>query len=187
VRGCSVPKCENKHVAKGYCTKHYNRLRRGMVVHLPSKLEMSLEERFLSHVDKTDTCWFWTASKFAYKAKTFKEGYGRFTLNGPDGKSKSVLAHRWSYGNFVAPIPLGLVINHLCETPACVNPEHLEVCTTLENNVYSIPSICKRGHDRGTGRCKECDYIMRIKRRDYTNMRQRMRRAKAKEEGREYG
>ena len=48
-------------------------------------------------------------------------GYGQLRVNG-----RTMLAHRVTYEEFVGPIPPGLVIDHLCRTPACVNPEHLE-------------------------------------------------------------
>ena len=62
-------------------------------------------------------CWVWARS-------LDKEGYGRWA-----GKS----AHRFFYEKFVGPIPDGLEIDHLCNNPSCVNPEHLEPVTHQEN------------------------------------------------------
>jgi len=48
-------------------------------------------------------------------------------------QKKYVLAHRASYEAFVGPIPAGLTLDHLCRTPLCVNPWHLEPVTHKEN------------------------------------------------------
>lgn len=43
-------------------------------------------------------------------------------------------AHRVSYEIEVAPIPLGLTIDHLCYNRACFNPDHLEAVTSAVNS-----------------------------------------------------
>jgi hypothetical protein len=80
-----------------------------------------METRFLSHVNKTDTCWLWTSS-------TFRNGYGQFKL---DGKNRR--ANRVAYELWVGEIPDGLVVRHKCLHKGCVNPEHLETGTDAEN------------------------------------------------------
>lgn len=91
-------------------------------------------ERFWSKVDKTDTCWLWTAA--------LVKGYGRFTSD-----VRQMGAHRWSYEALVGPIPEGLTLDHLCRNPRCVNPDHLEPVTQREN-VARIPrkTHCPQGH-----------------------------------------
>ncbi len=42
-------------------------------------------------------------------------------------------AHRWYYEQEKGPIPEGLDLDHLCRTPRCVNPDHLEPVTKAEN------------------------------------------------------
>lgn len=54
-------------------------------------------------------------------------GYGRVWLNGG-----MRLAHRVVY-ELVAPIPAGMVLDHLCRVPRCVNPSHLQPVTQGEN------------------------------------------------------
>lgn len=84
-----------------------------------------LPERFWPKVNKNgpNGCWLWTAS--------LTRGYGVFHMGG--GASNMAYAHRVAYEWLVGPIPEGLVIDHLCRNPACVNPDHLEPVTNREN------------------------------------------------------
>jgi len=80
-----------------------------------------LDNRFWDKVNKTDSCWEWTA----YLSQV---GYGQFRI---DGKTK--YAHRLSYESIHGTIPNKLEIDHLCRNHKCVNPNHLELVTTQEN------------------------------------------------------
>ena len=117
------------------------------------------ELRFWAKVQKTDTCWIWTANKN-------RKGYGRFLLKG-----RLVVPHRYSYELLKGQIPDGMQIDHLCRNTLCVNPEHLEAVEGIVNirrgRVLRKPqNTCKRGHPLsgdnlyiGTGNrrvCKEC-------------------------------
>ena len=72
-------------------------------------------------VGGNDECWLWVAGKFMY-------GYGQFYMDG-----RKIVAHRASYILTFGPIPTGMVIDHLCHNPNCVNPYHLRACTQAEN------------------------------------------------------
>lgn len=103
----------------------------------------AVADRFWAKVDKTETCWLWTAGSFS-------RGYGRFTLS----HGKYVSAHRWAFEHLMGPIPEGLDLDHLCRTPACVNPAHLEPVTHAENvrrgEVWTISGMkthCPSGHE----------------------------------------
>lgn len=65
-------------------------------------------------------CWLWKCGKCS-------DGYGNFK----DGKFIS--AHRFSYELANGPIPKGLQVRHSCDTPSCVNPEHLLLGTVIDN------------------------------------------------------
>ena len=69
-------------------------------------------------------------------ARVHPRGYGRLQVN-----RKARLAHRLAYEHWVGPIPDGLVIDHLCRMPSCVNPEHLRAVTQWEN-VHAPGSEC---------------------------------------------
>jgi hypothetical protein len=86
------------------------------------------QERFWSKVDKTETCWLWTAS-------TNVGGYGQFSLD-----NRPMTSHRFSYSSIVGEIPEGYFLDHLCRVRLCCNPTHLEPVTPQENTLRG--AIC---------------------------------------------
>ncbi len=106
----------------------------------------TLEQRFWAKVDKAgaDGCWEWTDRKAG--------GYGYIYTGGQPTNAR---AHRVAYELLVGPIPDGLVLDHLCRNPGCVNPEHLEAVTQRENTLRgegvtareARQTHCKRGHE----------------------------------------
>ena len=131
MKGCSVAGCVAPHVARGLCSKHYQRARSAG---LPNKRIPSAEERFWQKVDKTPGCWLWTACVTGL-------GYGQFRVT---HGAPTVYAHRWAYEAMVGPIPDELVLDHLCRTPSCVNPSHLEPVTQRINVLRGESPVAKR-------------------------------------------
>lgn len=90
-------------------------------------------------------CWLWTGRVNAC-------GYG--TVSAYEGdKMVTRRAHRVVYEHEVGKIPDGLVLDHKCRNPSCVNPAHLEPVTTKENTRRGLSGVlkthCKHGHKLG--------------------------------------
>jgi hypothetical protein len=49
------------------------------------------------------------------------------------GRWGSKLAHRVVYEQLVGSIPQGMFVLHKCDTPPCINPEHLFLGTAQDN------------------------------------------------------
>jgi hypothetical protein len=151
-RSCSIDACERKHLARGYCSKHYQqirpdplprpspicsiedcaepRIKRGWCdkhyqrwKHRGTTDLITREQRFWKKVDKSGDCWNWTGTVNA-------DGYGQFWKG--NGK-RCEPAHRYAYRLLVGTIPEGLQIDHICHNPPCVNPDHLRLATCKQN------------------------------------------------------
>lgn len=121
----------------------------------------------------TSECWIWHGAKNS-------EGYPQKRHNG-----RTAYVHRLSYEKAYGPIPVGLELDHLCRTPPCYNPNHLEAVTHGENlrrgkgNQYIGRETCSKGHRYSpentriytpiNGRpfrlCRECERIREHQRR----------------------
>ncbi len=123
---CSIPGCNRSALAREFCGLHYQRWRRnGAPVLQPTK---SVEQRFWEKVEKTETCWLWTAG-------CGRDGYGYFNASG----SAMVGAHRVAYQWLVGPIPDGMQLDHTCHVRRCVNPAHLQPVTAQKNQENRPP------------------------------------------------
>lgn len=67
-------------------------------------------------------CWLWSGSQD-------KDGYGRCSFKGNRGWR----SHRLFYLIFKGPLVKGQMIIHKCDTPSCVNPDHLRQGTAHDN------------------------------------------------------
>jgi hypothetical protein len=71
-------------------------------------------------------CWLWTG-------ETGRGGYGRFWSN---------YERRWAHHVALkCDVPDGHIVIHSCDTPCCVNPDHLRIGTHKDNQADAI----KRG------------------------------------------
>jgi formylglycine-generating enzyme required for sulfatase activity len=140
-----------------------------------------LPERIRSKIRVAESgCWEWTASRH------HQSGYGSVFWNG-----KACAAHRVVYELLVETIPPELVSDHLCRNHWCVNPEHIDPCTTQVNTLRGIgPSAtharkthCIHGHSlageniyvdpKGRRCCKQCR--QRVDRERYRRLEIRRR------------
>lgn len=100
-------------------------------------------DRILSRVEQTSAgCWIFQGAKTS-------GGYGSVGLGGRNlGRGYT---HRVTYEYFIAAIPAGLDIDHLCRIRACCNPWHLEPVSRAENLARGLTRAdqthCKRGHE----------------------------------------
>ena len=87
-------------------------------------MRKTLLERFEDkYIPVSETgCWIWIG---CYTCAT---GYGRIKIDG-----KHTLSHRASYEMYIGPIPKNLHCLHSCDTPECVNPDHLFLGTHQDN------------------------------------------------------
>lgn len=117
-------------------------------------------------------CWLWQGQRDKY-------GYGIIRVGSVvNNTRKKKGAHRAVYEEIMGKVADNLVLDHLCRTPACVNPGHLEPVTTAENFRRGIQNggadkrkrrHCVRGHGfsiantrirkNGTRQCRMCDAL----------------------------
>jgi HNH endonuclease len=113
-------KCKNNRSMKHYCDhKDELDIYDSLVCRQPEIIKKFIQS--ISFPEKLNECWIWIKG-------TDSKGYGRFYIG-----RKSLGAHRVSYMIFKGNIDDGLCACHTCDTPECVNPDHLWLGTMQEN------------------------------------------------------
>lgn len=127
---CLFDGCNRKAVCRGYCDKHYRRiLKRGNVNDYGCRVvdEGNAVDRFHKKYEiKESGCWIWTGG-----TRSNSKGV-LYPRHWTDDK-KSTGAHRFSYELTHGQIPNGMYVCHRCDTPLCVNPDHLFIGTHKDN------------------------------------------------------
>lgn len=85
-------------------------------------------------VDPATECWVWIAA-------IHTSGYGIFRLG-----DECIGSHRAAWILFKGSIPDEMDVLHRCDTPPCVNPEHLFLGTHQDN----MDDRTKKGHSIGS-------------------------------------
>jgi hypothetical protein len=79
------------------------------------------KKTFWEQVEKTDGCWLWTG-------RTDRCGYGIYNINNFCHK-----AHRYAYEQISKEKIGKKIAMHTCDTPKCVNPNHIMLGTHQDN------------------------------------------------------
>jgi hypothetical protein len=117
----------------------------------PNHLVIGDEARFWAKVQRLgdNDCWIWIGQQD-------KDMYGKFQLH-ENGKQIHLRAHQYSWQLYTGrPIPKGLKVCHHCDHPYCVNPLHLFIGTTLDNNRDAVEKG-RNPHGETNGQSKLTD------------------------------
>lgn len=124
-------------------------------------MKVTLEQRFWSKVDKTESCWNWTGA-------TNPRGYGKITIRG-----RTVSAHRLSFIFAGGIVGSGKGVLHTCDNTSCVNPDHLYAGTQKDNN---HDAYNRRRRLPPSGNPKISRYASESIRKEYMNKQTTMER-----------
>lgn len=126
------------------------------------KMKKSVLDRLMEKVVLNGKCWNWTGKKDDF-------GYGKLSI-----RDKTFQAHRVAYTILEGDIPEGMILDHQCNNPACVNPGHHKPMTQRDNllraNTFQATNAakthCVNGHPfsattvyitkRGGRQCRIC-------------------------------
>jgi hypothetical protein len=139
---CTFEGCDKPYYALGYCTTHHTRFKRwgdpAIKLNILGEGQAGFWRIFWERVDASGDCWQWTR-------QLTRDGYGRY---------HNKAAHRLAYIYLVESLTPDQTIDHLCRNRRCVNPDHFEIVSSVENVMrgFGVPAqnarkeVCSRGH-----------------------------------------
>lgn len=153
---CGVPGCDSTvRLRRGLCNRHYLRWRRhGDPLGGGPTVYPTTEEAFSARVERRGDCLVWTGA-------TTAGGYGHICVDG-----RMAYAHRYAWERMYGAIPAGMVVDHVCWNPACVNVAHLRLATHPQNmqNRSGVRARRKSALPRGVTRAHQAvGYEARVK------------------------
>ncbi len=110
----------------------------------------------LYEVEPNTGCWLWTLS-------CSPRGYGNVQF--PDKRCRT---HRVMWEIVNGPIPAEMCVLHECDTPSCVNPQHLFIGTHADNNADMLRKgrqVYVRGSQKDCSKLIESDVVEIMRRR----------------------
>lgn len=123
---CKIETCDREAHTRGWCATHYRRvMRRGDAGESVafSGTAKTIEQRLGEKSTYVPFCgcrlWF---------GASVPQGYGVTHFN-----HRQQYAHRVAWQVERGPIPEGLLVLHKCDTPACINVDHLFLGTDADN------------------------------------------------------
>lgn len=142
--------------------------REDQIVVIPRRVQSIIDGAF-----DTSVCWIWDGARSA------GGDYSNVAYRTPQGTKHNTTAHRMMYVLLRGQVPAEMSLDHLCRTPLCVNPWHLEVVTQRVNVLRgqspmaqnATKTHCSVGHElspdnlapsgvaRGRRLCRTCQRL----------------------------
>lgn len=125
---CGVVDCGRPHSSRGYCMQH---ARRDRVYGSPLE-----DQPIVEHVFTSEERWY-KSTKEAHSGclewigSMDGNGYGQIRHDG-----RIMAAHRYALNREGVETPKGMLVDHLCHNPVCVNKAHLRVVTPKQNGEH---------------------------------------------------
>lgn len=123
IRYCEITGCGRRHYSKGFCQRRYLKSRRHGDPLAGRTYQDSPEEAFDAYTEPLawDDHLVWTGGRG-------QSGHGRIWVKGRHEE-----AHRYAWEREHGPIPDGMLVDHACHEPSCVNVAHLRLATPAGN------------------------------------------------------